>query len=145
LKSSAIDCEINFKKNKDSTFMCLPLKGKIGEYVYNPDLEIDILNMPQFSGVDVEKTCTGLDISTAITKPKLTAQPQPQTGAKDVFKALKGITYRMRPVTGPSGQIERFDMYEADQAEPKKVIPEKLLGTAGAKDGKPGPPVKMLP
>jgi hypothetical protein len=144
LKSSAIDCEINYKKNKDSTFMCLPLKGKIGEYVYNPDLEIDILNMPQFSGVDVEKTCTGLDISTAITKPKITAQAQPQTAAKDLFKALKGITYRMRPVTGPSGQIERFDMYEADQAEPKKVIPEKLLGTAAVKDGKPAPPVKLI-
>jgi hypothetical protein len=35
-------------------------------------------------------------------------------------------------------------MYEADQAQPTKVIPEKLLGTAGVKDGKPAPPVKML-
>jgi hypothetical protein len=45
---------------------------------------------------------------------------------------------------GPQG-IERFDMYEADQKDPRRKIPEKLLGTAGAKDGKPGPPVKMLP
>ena len=157
LKSSAIDCEINYRKNKDSTFMCLPLKGKIGEYVYNPDLEIDILNMPQFSGIDVEKTCTGLDISTALTKPKVVgakakaeaeaeaeAVPLPLPLVKDLFKALKGVTYRMRPIIGASGEIERFDMYQADQAQPTKVIPEKLLGMAGVKDGKPAPPVKML-
>jgi hypothetical protein len=50
----------------------------------------------------------------------------------------------MRPVTDAKGTIERFDMYEADQNEPSKKIPEKLLGTAGVKDGKPAPPVKML-
>ena len=136
--------------------MCLPLKGKIGEYVYNPDLEIDILNMPQFSGIDVEKTCTGLDISTALTKPKVAAAakvgvaeaeavPLPLPLVKDLFKALKGVTYRMRPIIGASGEIERFNMYQADQAQPTKVIPEKLLGMAGVKDGKPAPPVKMLP
>ena len=151
LKSSAIDCEINFKKNKDKTFMCLPLKGKIGEYVYNPDLEIDILNMPQFNGIDVEKTCTGLDVSTALTKPKapaaaaaVAAAAAPVPAVKDLFKALKGVTYRMRPIMAADGSIERFDMYEADQAQPSKVIPEILLGTAGVKDGKPGPPVKLV-
>ena len=154
LKSSAIDCEINYRKNKDSTFMCLPLKGKIAEYVYNPDLEIDILNMPQFNGIDVEKTCTGLDISTALIKPKVAAAAAAAAdtkvtaappAVKDLFKALKGVTYRMRPVTGPGGEIQRFDMYEADQAKPTADIPLKLLGTAGVKDGKPSPPVKMLP
>jgi hypothetical protein len=148
LKSSAIDCEINYKKNKDKTFMCLPLKGKIGEYVYNPDLEIDILNMPQFSGIDVEKTCTGLDVSTAVTKPKGTAvavaAPIEEPAVKDLFKALKGVTYRMRPIMKQDGTIERFDMYEADQAKPTADIPLKLLGTAGVKDGKPGPPVKLM-
>lgn len=131
--------------------MCLPLKGKVGEYVYNPDLEIDILNMPQFNGIDVEKTCTGLDISTALVKPKVVAATKVAAAApavpavKDLFKALRGVTYRMRPVMKDDGTIERFDMYEADQAKPTADIPLKLLGTAGVKDGKPAPPVKMLP
>ena len=51
----------------------------------------------------------------------------------------------MRPVMSATGQIERFDMYEADQSKPTADIPLKLLGTAGVKDGKPAPPVKMLP
>jgi hypothetical protein len=144
LKSSAIDCEINYKKNKDNTFMCLPLKGKIGEYVYNPDLEVDILNMPQFSGVDVEKTCTGLDISTALTKPKATAKPvAAEPVVKDVFKKLKGVSYRLRPIMDGE-TITRFDIYDADQTDPKKVIPEKLVGTAGVKDGKPAAPVTFI-
>jgi len=146
LKSAAIDCEINIKQNKDETFMCLPLHGGISEYVYNPDLEIDILNVPQFEGIDVEKICTGENISTALTeKAKAAAAAKAAaTAVQDIFKALKGVTYRMRPVMGPGGQIQRFDMYEADQADPRKKIPEKLLGTAGVKDGKPGAPVKMV-
>ena len=63
----------------------------------------------------------------------------------DIFKALKGVTYRMRPVMNEEGVIERFDMYEADQKTPAKKIPLKLLGTAAAKAGKPWVPVKMLP
>jgi hypothetical protein len=129
--------------------MCLPLKGKIVQYIYNPDLETDILNVPQFEGINIEKICTGLDISTARTKPKAVAVAPVGVAAaepavKDIFKALKGVTYRMRPVTDATGKIERFDMYEADQNEPSKKIPEKLLGTAGVKDGKPAPPVKMI-
>ena len=127
--------------------MCLPLKGKIGEYVYNPDLEVDILNMPQFSGVDVEKTCTGLDISTALTKPKATAKAPAavvaEPAVKDVFKKLKGVSYRLRPVM-EGATITRFDIYDADQADPKKVIPEKLVGTAAVKDGNPAAPVTFI-
>ena len=139
LRSAAVDCEINLKKNKDSTFMCLPLKGKIGDYVYNPDLEVDVLNVPQFAGIDIEKVCTGEDVTTALKG----GPPAPKAPTiKDLFKKLKGVTYRMRPIMGPGG-IERFDMYEADQQEPSKKIPEKLVGTAGVKDGNPAPPVKL--
>ena len=63
--------------------------------------------------------------------------------ANDIFKALKGVTYRMRPIL-EDGTVIRFDMYEADQDRPMRKIPLKLLGTAGAKEGKPSPPVKML-
>jgi len=103
--------------------------------------------MPQFNGIDVEKTCTGLDISTALVKPKVTvpkAVVATEPAVKDLFKALKGITYRMRPVMKADGTIERFDMYEADQAKPTADIPLKLLGTAGVKEGKPAPPVKFI-
>jgi hypothetical protein len=154
LKSAAIDCEINIKQNKDDTFMCIPLNGTKSEYIYNPDLEVDILNVPQIEGIDMEKICTGENISTALTgkvkaaaevKAAAVAARAADPSAKDIFKALKGVTYRMRPVMDAMGTIERFDMYEADQAEPRKKIPEKLLGTAGVKDGKPAPPVKLLP
>ena len=143
LRSASVDCEINYKKNKDGQFMCLPLNGAISDYVYNPDLEVDILNMPQFTGVDIEKTCTGLPVSTALTgAPAAAAAAAPKN--PDIYKKLKGIVYRLRPIVSAAGVTERFDMYEADQDDPAKKIPEKLLGTAGAKDGKPGPPVKLL-
>ena len=138
LKSASVDCEINLKKNKDDTFMCLPLKGRVGDFMYNPILRDDILEAPQFQGPD------GKDILD--TTCVLGVKPRESSGMAlpDIYKGLKGVTYRMRPVTNEAGDIIRFDMYEADQADPKKKIPEKLVGTAGVKDGKPGAPVKFL-
>jgi hypothetical protein len=42
MKSSAIDCELNYAENKDGTFQCLSLKGSVGDFLYNPDLQTDI-------------------------------------------------------------------------------------------------------
>jgi hypothetical protein len=132
LKSASVDCEINLKKNKDGSFMCLPLKGKVGDFIYNPVLKDDILNAPQFVGPDgkdiLDKVCTGVPIEIPVA---------------DVFKTWKGVSYRMRPIM-EDGVIVRFDLYEVDQKNPAKKIPEKLVGTAGVKEGNPGPPVKML-
>ena len=140
MKSSSVDCEVNIKKNKDGTFMCLPLKGKIGDFISNPVLADDILAAPQFQGAD------GKDILDSVCVPGAApVEVAEDPAAKDIFKALKGVTYRMRPIFGEDGMtVERFDMYEADQARPMRKIPLKLLGMAGAKDGKPAPPVKML-
>lgn len=140
MKSSSVDCEINLKKNKDGTFNCLPLKGKVGDFIYNPVLKDDILEAPQFVGADgkdiLDKVCVA-----GAPPVELVEDP----GAKDTFKALKKVTYRMRPIFAEDGvTVERFDMYEADQAKPTRKIPLKLLGTAGVRDGKPAPPVKMV-
>jgi hypothetical protein len=43
MKSAAIDCELNYAENKDGTFKCLPLKGKVGDFLYHPDIQTDIL------------------------------------------------------------------------------------------------------
>jgi hypothetical protein len=139
MKSSSIDCEINMKKNKDGTFTCLPLKGKVGDFIYNPVLRDDILAAPQFVGPDGKDILDTVCV-TGAAPVELAEDPS----AKDIFKALKGVTYRMRPIfTADGATIERFDMYQADQAKPARKIPLKLLGTAGAKDGKPAPPVKL--
>jgi len=138
MKSSSVDCEINVKKNKDGSFMCLPLKGKVGDFMYNPVLKDDLLDAPQFVGAD------GKDILEKVCVPGA-APVEEDPAANDLFKMLKGVSYRMRPVMREDGTVERFDMYEADQEKPTKKIPLKLLGTAGVKDGKPGPPVVMVP
>jgi hypothetical protein len=137
LKSASVDCELNNKKNKDGSFICLPLKGKVGEFTYSPIFNDDLLSAPQFvqDGVNIlDKVCLTTDVGAAPPAPK--AYP-------DIFKSLKGVIYRMRPIV-EDGEIVRFDMYEADQTTPTKKIPEKLLGTAGAKDGKPAAPVKLV-
>jgi hypothetical protein len=85
------------------------------------------------------KTIGGLRAGAAA---RAAAAPGDESSSKDIFKAWKGVTYRMRPIFAEDGvTIQHFDMYEADQKKPIRKIPLKLVGTAGVKDGKPGPPV----
>ena len=42
MKSAAVDCELNYEENKDPSFYCLKLEGKVGDYLYHPDLSRDI-------------------------------------------------------------------------------------------------------
>lgn len=149
LKSASVDCEVNLKKNKDGSFMCLPLKGKVGDFIYNPVLRDDLLEAPQFQDKDGKDILDKVCVTSSSTQAAQAAEAKAEAkaadpAANDIFKALKGVTYRMRPVMNEAGVIERFDMYEADQKKPMTKIPEKLLGTAGVQAGKPAPPVKMF-
>jgi hypothetical protein len=42
MKSAAVDCKLNIQENKDETFDCLSLEGKVGDFMYHPDLDKDI-------------------------------------------------------------------------------------------------------
>ena len=131
LKSAAVDCELNEKQNKDGTFQCLPLKGKIGEFLYHPYLEDDILNAGKIAirgpGAVAAKVQEATGQETKGPKPKVSTQK------------YKGKEYRMRETLSSDGTVTGFEMFAAEDTAMKT-----LLGTAGVKDGKPGPPVKLL-
>jgi len=116
MKSAAIDCELNIEQNRDGSFKCLPLKGKIGDFLYHPDLDTDIRESASMYKIE-EKPATA---------PGLPGKPN------FILKKFKGVVYRMKIVD--SG----FEMYAEDDVEMKR-----LLGTAGVKDGQPAPPVKF--
>ena len=42
MKISAVDCSLNYEENKDGTYRCLNLDGKVGDFLYHPDLLTDI-------------------------------------------------------------------------------------------------------
>jgi hypothetical protein len=111
MKSAAIDCELNYKQNKDGTFKCLPLKGAVGDFLYTPDLEEDIREAAKFTFNEAPV-------------------------AKVTIQKYKGSFYRMRETLGEDGAVIGFDMFDKDD-----TALTKRLGTAGAKAGKPAPPV----
>jgi len=114
MKSAAIDCELNYKQNKDGTFKCLPLKGAVGDFLYTPDLDEDIREAAKFTFNEAPV-------------------------AKITIQKYKGEMYRMREQLGEDGSVIGFDMFNKDDTG---LI--KRLGTAGAKAGKPAPPVVFL-
>ena len=127
MKAAAVDCELNIQENKDGSFKCLPLRGKVGDFMYHPDLEKDVVeSAAQF--VISEEPATAATI-----KP-----------ANFILQKLRDKTYRMKYVRESDGVVTGFEMYaEAD------VGMKSLLGTTGVRAGtavgqeKPGPPIKM--
>jgi hypothetical protein len=117
MKSAAVDCELSYKQNKDGTFRCLPLKGAVGDFLYNPVLAEDLAEGAKFDIEAAEKR-----------QPRVTIQ---RTG--------KGKEYRMREVLGADESVTGFEIYAKED-----VSLTKQIGTAGVKDGNPGPPVKLF-
>jgi hypothetical protein len=116
MKSAAIDCELNYKQNKDGTFKCLPLKGAIGDFLYTPDFDDDIGESAKDTLGDVEKV------------PKVIRQN------------YKGTAYRMREVLNELGKPVGFDMFHDDD---KELL--RRVGTAGAIPVSPDKPAKAVP
>ena len=117
MKSAAIDCELNYKQNKDGTFKCLPLKGSVGDFLYTPDFDEDIAESAKYT--------LGESVSD-IPVPKVS------------FQKYQGTIYRMRQILDATGAVTGFEMFDKDDA-----VFSKRLGTAGASGGKPGKPIVM--
>lgn len=134
LKTAAVDCELNFKQNKDKTFKCLPLKGKVGDFIYNPVLEEDVREGSKFEGS--ENICTGT------------------IKAQEMFQKISKVPYFLREVLNDSGDVTGYEVFAAKEVEEggkkviKKVMPEKRMGTVGVRKvegmDKPGPPIKIM-
>ena len=133
LKTAAVDCELNFKQNKDKTFKCLPLKGKVGDFIYNPVLEEDVREGSKFEGS--ENICTGT------------------IKAQEMFQKISKVPYFLREVLNEAGDVTGYDVFAANEVDEKgkkvikKVMPEKKMGTVGVRKvegvDKPGPPIKI--
>jgi hypothetical protein len=93
MKSAAIDCELNIQQNGDGSFKCLPLEGKVGDFMYHPDLDIDVRE------------------SASKFKESEAAPAVPV-----IFKKLKEVTYRMKQTaTG-------FEMYDMNDVKLERLL-----------------------
>jgi len=134
MKSAAVDCQLNIKENKDGTFTCLDLKGAVGDFLYHPDLDIDIRESASKYQI-VEKPTAPKPVASAVEASTDSEAVKPTY----IKKSLKGIVYLLKEIKDESGTITGFEMYA--ESDTKLTT---LVGTAGAKDGKPAPPVKMV-
>jgi len=86
MKSAAVDCELNIQQNNDGSFKCLPLEGKIGDFMYHPELDIDIRE----------------------SASKFKEDGPAEVAVPIIFKKLNGVTYRLKQTaTG-------FEIYDKD-------------------------------
>ena len=102
MKSAAVDCRLNLYDNGD--VQCLQLRGKVGDFMYHPLLEQDILE----GTVNLEKSAAG---------PKAPAETE------DILEIELGERKLLAaPVKDDSGKVIRYDLFEAlDKARTKVV------------------------
>jgi hypothetical protein len=93
MKSAAIDCELNIQQNADGSFKCLPLEGKVGDFMYHPDLDTD--NRESASKFKESEGPPAVPV---------------------IFKKVKDVTYRMKQLaTG-------FEMYDKDDVKLERLL-----------------------
>ena len=102
MKSAAVDCRLNLYDNGD--VQCLQLRGKVGDFMYHPVLEQDILE----GTVNLEKSVAG---------------PKAQAETEDILEIELGERKLLAaPVKDDSGKVIRYDLFEAlDKARTKVV------------------------
>ena len=143
MKSAAVDCELNIQENKDGSFKCLPLRGKVGDFMYHPNLDDDIRE-------SASKYAAGTDAAPVVAKPAvkpaITAPKPAAAEITHILQELRGKRYRMKFIRPePTAVATGFEMYAEDDVGMK--IP---LGKAGVKmpaefgKERPGKPVEFF-
>ena len=139
MKSAAVDCELNIQENKDGSFKCLPLRGKVGDFMYHPSLDEDIRESA--SKYRVEGSAAGVAAA-----PAPAAAAPAATMPTYTMQKFRGKNYRMKYLRpDPKAIATGFEMYAEDD-----VAMKTLLGKAGvnlpAEFGKekPGKPVELF-
>jgi hypothetical protein len=123
MKSAAVDCELNIKENYDKSYVCLPLQGKIGDFLYHPDLDIDIRESASMYS---------------------RAQAPPPVKKNYIKKRINKVEYRLKEIQDPATKaVTGFTIYANEDI--KMLTP---VGMTGVKEGEEGPepaaPVKWL-
>ena len=143
MKAAAVDCELNIKENKDGSFKCLPLRGKIGDFMYHPNLEDDIReSASKYQAAPV----VAAPVAPVAAAPVVAAAAAPKPAAAYIKQEYKGKPYIFKYVRPePKAVATGFEIYAIDDTGFKK-----LLGRAGVRlptefgKEKPGKPVEFL-
>jgi hypothetical protein len=172
MKSAAIDCELNYAENKDGTFKCLPLKGKVGDFLYHPDIQTDILESESMYKLEDKKEEKKLKALTYkgvryLVDQKVIGNPVNETVHKE---AMKRYYETVDPTKATSEHINLlwskygFDIWDSikkrrptnttiEDFRPKEPITKFILyspdnlevevGETSIKDGKPALPITL--
>lgn len=155
LKRAAIDCELNIKQNKEGeSFKCLTLKGKVGDFVYNPVLSEDLNEARgrKMAGAEGEAAVpkaaplaglAGAAAAAAEAAPPPPPPPPLPTPAEPVLepgefmKKLNKVTYILKPILKEgTAEVERFRLLD--------VATREHVGYVGAKAGQPAAPLDLF-
>lgn len=97
MKTAAVDCQLNMAENRDGKYQCLDLEKMVGDFLYEPDLAIDITK--SLSRFRAEKRAT-----VAFTRPK---------DGKDYFAVIQ---------YDAQGNITEWFIYGIEDKEMQKVV-----------------------
>jgi ribA/ribD-fused uncharacterized protein len=119
MKAAAVDCELNYEQNKTDGYQCIPLKGKVGDFIYHPVLERDIEGARRFEGLDSQLVPKEPGAAPAAEAPaRAPAQPPPAAklyGA-DSYQKIAGKLYRLREILDQgTKKVKGYLLYKVNE------------------------------
>jgi hypothetical protein len=110
IKESAVDCNINSNENDNvrDKIVCMHIEGSINSYLFDPDLELDMLKSSMFLK-KVKPMGANKDFDDGAQK----AKSNPVASIKTI--SIKAGTFKLYTKPGTNGLI--FNMYP-DRADP---------------------------
>ena len=145
MKTSAVDCQLNYYENSDDNLGCIVIEGTPEQYAFHPDLGKDISETSTkykdvapvgASGSSVGKASAAVKVNAAAAKADSAAAKADAAKANSYIeiKAFRdnGVDYMAVPVQEPGGGLLNYDIYLRGDESLIKKVGTMVAGPKGA-------------
>jgi hypothetical protein len=116
MKAAAVDCELNYEQNKTDGYQCIPLKGKVGDFIYHPVLDRDIQDAGKFKGLDVDLVPKEPGAPAAAAAGEAAPKQAPQLYGGESYQRIAGKIYKLREILDQgTKKVKGFLLYKVNE------------------------------
>ena len=139
MKTSAVDCQLNYYENSDDNLGCIVIEGTPEQYAFHPDLGKDISETStKYKDVaPVGASGSSVGEASAAVKVDAAAKADAPKGLANSYIEIKafrdnGVDYMAVPVQEPGGGLLNYDIYLRGDESLIKKVGTMVAGPKGA-------------
>jgi hypothetical protein len=142
MKTSSVDCQLNYYENSDDNLGCIVIEGTPEQYAFHPDLAKDISETStKYKDVApvgaFSSSAREVDALKGLANAKAAAKADAPKGLANNYIEIKafrdnGVDYMAVPVQEPGGGLLNYDIYLRGDESLIKKVGTMVAGPKGA-------------